>query len=103
VRRHVLPAHACRVPAPAPQAVKYSRPGGNITLRLDFEPGEQPWLTLSVKDAGIGLAPEQLDAVFQPFVQGEADTHARYGGTGLGLAVREQRKGSQSAFATRRG
>ena len=70
------------------QAVKCTPEGGAITLRLDFAPGEQPRLVLSVRDTGIGLAAEQIEAVFQPFVQAEADTHTHYGGTGLGLAVR---------------
>jgi CheY-like chemotaxis protein len=40
-----------------------------------------------VKDSGIGMSPEQLEKISQPFVQAETATSRKYGGTGLGLEI----------------
>ncbi len=42
---------------------------------------------VSVKDSGIGIAGDKLDAVFEAFVQAESSTTRRFGGTGLGLPI----------------
>jgi signal transduction histidine kinase len=63
----------------------YSMPDGG---RIEVGTSEQPrygrsWLTISVRDNGIGIPPENLERIFEPFFTTRADR----GGTGLGLSV----------------
>ncbi|MGF1521173.1 MAG: ATP-binding protein [Leptolyngbyaceae cyanobacterium] len=44
-------------------------------------------IEIIVEDTGIGIAPEQLSRIFQPFRQGDQTTQRKYAGTGLGLAI----------------
>lgn len=44
-------------------------------------------ITIAIKDSGIGIAPERLDQLFQPFTQADSSTTRKYGGTGLGLTI----------------
>jgi PAS domain S-box-containing protein len=77
-------------------AVKFTRPGGRVSVRCwgDAEPlpgvhppQPGPYACIEVEDTGIGIAPEHLARVFEPFTQVD-DTHTREtGGTGLGLAI----------------
>ena len=45
------------------------------------------WTVVSIKDTGIGIAPEQQEKLFLPFVMVDGSTTRRYGGAGLGLAI----------------
>jgi signal transduction histidine kinase len=65
-------------------AAKYSEPGSRIlvTGRRDGD-----IVRISVKDEGIGLAPDMLDAVFEPFVQQPQSLERAAGGLGLGLSI----------------
>jgi signal transduction histidine kinase/ActR/RegA family two-component response regulator len=65
-------------------AAKYSDPGRDISLAATVD-GET--LVLSVKDQGIGIAPESIDAVFEMFSQVDGATRMADGGLGIGLAL----------------
>jgi signal transduction histidine kinase len=59
---------------------------GEITVRVS-RPAASDQVQFSVTDTGIGMTEEQLGRIFQPFVQAESSTSAKYGGTGLGLTL----------------
>lgn len=66
-------------------ACKFTR-DGRVELRVwSVDQGRR--VRFAVLDTGIGMTPEQMERVFNPFVQAEADTHHTFGGTGLGLSV----------------
>ena len=69
-------------------AIKFTREGG-ITVSVETldRSADSIRLRLAVRDTGIGLAPEQVGKLFQPFVQAERTTYRQFGGTGLGLAI----------------
>jgi len=71
-------------------AVKFTD-SGQIRLCVEAAPETEGEVRLRfvVEDTGIGMAPEQLDTIFQPFEQ-VGDNKRRAGGTGLGLAVSRQ-------------
>jgi signal transduction histidine kinase len=67
-------------------ANKFTRKG-TITVSARTLTDRPGWVEFSVQDTGIGMNEEQLERVFDAFVQAESSTSANYGGTGLGLAI----------------
>jgi signal transduction histidine kinase len=51
---------------------------------------EPAFIVLSVRDTGIGIEPDRLAVLFEPFVQASASTTQHYGGTGLGLTIAQR-------------
>ena len=77
-------------------AVKFTASGGRISV--EWGSGRRPgttassaeWVWMTVSDTGIGIAPDDLARIFQPFVQVENGYTRGKGGTGLGLAISRQ-------------
>lgn len=68
-------------------ACKFTENGNIRVEATGFEREGIPWLRFDVIDTGIGMTPEQCEAVFEPFVQADSSTTKKYGGTGLGLSL----------------
>ncbi|MCX5688783.1 MAG: PAS domain S-box protein [Planctomycetota bacterium] len=66
-------------------AIKFTEVGG-VTMRVRCDP-ERELLTIAVEDSGIGLTDEQMGRLFGAFVQADASTTRKFGGTGLGLRI----------------
>ena len=66
-------------------AIKFSREKDKVTISSRNESPDQ--LTISVQDHGIGIAPDVIHRIFDPFEQGERSSKQRFGGLGLGLAI----------------
>jgi len=49
--------------------------------------GEHDWACVTVWDTGVGIAPDDFDRIFQPFVQVDDGYTRNHGGTGLGLTI----------------
>ena len=68
-------------------ACKFTQDG---TIELSVEQASRsgsPGVSISVSDTGIGMTPEQIETVFEPFSQAETTTAVQFGGTGLGLTI----------------
>ena len=72
----------------AGNAVKFTQ-RGSVEIAADLAGGtaDAPVVRFSVRDSGIGVAPDARARLFEPFTQADSSTTRRYGGTGLGLAI----------------
>ncbi|CAN5715307.1 hypothetical protein BH23GEM5_BH23GEM5_02280 [soil metagenome] len=79
-------------------AVTFTEPGGTVAVRCGIaaqgaegQPaGEGAWAYISVEDTGIGIAPDQIGAVFEALVQAESGRTRTKGETGVGLPMSRQ-------------
>jgi two-component system, sensor histidine kinase and response regulator len=69
-------------------AIKFTDQGEvAVNVHVEAEDGDDRILHFTVSDSGIGIAPEKLKAIFEPFAQADNSTTRKYGGTGLGLTI----------------
>jgi signal transduction histidine kinase len=66
-------------------AVKFTPTGGTVTMDAVFTPDGS--VQIRVADTGIGIPPDRLESIFEPFVQLGRNLSSRHEGTGLGLAI----------------
>lgn len=67
-------------------AMKFSPKEESVHLKVSYHETDNT-MTVSVKDKGIGIAPENQAKIFEAFAQAEDSTTRKFGGTGLGLAI----------------
>ncbi|MEO5345351.1 MAG: response regulator [Magnetococcus sp. YQC-9] len=74
-------------------AIKFTESGvirfeaRQVTPPVEAEETDRVWVTFTVADSGIGIAPDRIDTIFESFVQADSSITRRFGGTGLGLAI----------------
>jgi PAS domain S-box-containing protein len=72
-------------------AIKFTTAGAitaHFTCGSCLEESKGPeHVQIRIQDTGIGMTPDQMERVFEPFAQAETTTTRRYGGTGLGLTI----------------
>ncbi len=73
-------------------SVKFTDHGGQISISVNLltQDKEKTNVEITISDTGIGISPEKLEIIFQPFMQSSNDTARKYGGTGLGLSIVNQ-------------
>jgi len=68
-------------------AVKFTEKGGVRVVASLVETERRPQVSLEVIDTGVGISPDKLETIFDPFVQADTSVTREFGGTGLGLAI----------------
>lgn len=75
----------------ADNAIKFTEQGAvTITVAAESADSRGTLLRFEITDTGVGIPPDRLDHLFQPFVQNDSSTTRKYGGSGLGLAISRQ-------------
>ena len=68
-------------------ACKFTK-NGTVTLTIESNTvANREFVAFAVKDTGLGIKPESMNKLFQPFAQADSSTTRNYGGTGLGLTI----------------
>lgn len=72
-------------------AIKFTN-SGEVVVKADLvkKKSDKAHIRFSVKDTGIGIAPENIPGIFDVFTQADGSTTREYGGTGLGLSISKQ-------------
>lgn len=72
-------------------AIKFT-PQGEVVVTVEAgeRDPEKQWVSVQVRDTGIGIPPEKLDRLFKPFSQVDSSISRQFGGTGLGLAISQR-------------
>lgn len=68
-------------------AAKFTQDGTVSIISRRFDKDGTDWIEIAVQDTGIGMTTEQADKIFSEFMQADASTTRKYGGTGLGLPI----------------
>jgi CheY-like chemotaxis protein len=68
-------------------ALKFTKVGGVTIVARPVREGPRAQLAIAVIDTGIGIPPDKLESIFDPFVQADNSVTREFGGTGLGLAI----------------
>ncbi len=69
-------------------SIKYTEPGGRVEVSCEpVDHADGPRVAIHIRDTGVGIPPEKMDTIFDPFVQVDRTLNRPAEGVGLGLAI----------------